>query len=58
MLARYALYGVLTQIENNDDAADRCPIAASCYVGSNPNQKTRRTFEFEWYKGNIYIKQR
>ena len=33
-------------------------IAASCYVGSNPNQKTRRTFEFERYKGNIYIKQR
>jgi hypothetical protein len=33
-------------------------IAASCYVGSTPNQKARRTFEFERYKGNIYIKQK
>ena len=30
MLARYALYGVLTQIENNDNAADRCPIEVRC----------------------------
>ena len=29
MLARYALCGVLTQIENNDDAADRCPLCAN-----------------------------
>jgi hypothetical protein len=38
--------------------AYRATVVASCYVGSTPNQKARHTFEFERYKGNIYIKQK
>ncbi|MGO4508013.1 hypothetical protein AB4Z51_13425 [Bradyrhizobium sp. 2TAF36] len=33
-------------------------IVASCYIGTAPSQKTRRTYEFNRYKGNIYIKQK
>ena len=31
-------------------------IVAACYVGSTPSQKTRQTFAFRRYKGNISIK--
>ena len=30
-------------------------IAAACYVGSTPSQKTRQTFAFRRYKGSISI---
>ncbi len=41
MLARYALYGVLTQIENNDDAADRYPIEVRCSLNPKSRQRDR-----------------
>ncbi len=31
-------------------------ISATCYPGTHPDQRTRRTFDFERYKGRLTIK--